>query len=97
MVNDAVSCFGISEAPHGGVKASGLGHTHGRFGLDEMVRTKYVDSDRVPNMKKLWWYGYGEKFSRQMESFLDMQFSRGLMKRMRGGLRSTGALFRKKR
>jgi succinate-semialdehyde dehydrogenase/glutarate-semialdehyde dehydrogenase len=97
MVNDAVSCFGISEAPHGGVKASGLGHTHGRFGLDEMVRTKYVDSDRVPNMKKLWWYGYDEKFSRQMESFLDMQFSRGLMKRMRGGLRSTGALFRKKR
>jgi len=40
---------------------------------------------------------YDEKFSRQMESFLDMQFSRGLMKRMRGGLRSTGALFRKKR
>ena len=97
MVNDVVSCFGISEAPHGGVKASGLGHTHGRCGLDEMVRTKYVDSDRVPNMKKLWWYGYGEKFSRQMESFLDMQFSRGLMNRMRGGLRSTGALFRKKR
>ena len=59
MVNDVVSCFGISEAPHGGVKASGIGRTHGRFGLDEMVRIKYLDSDRVPNMKKLWWYGYG--------------------------------------
>jgi len=53
MVNDAVSCFGISEAPHGGVKASGLGRTHGRFGLDEMVRTKYVDSDLMSNMKKV--------------------------------------------
>src|SRR5207244_13616298 len=27
MVNDAVSCFGISEAPHGGVKVSGIGRT----------------------------------------------------------------------
>jgi succinate-semialdehyde dehydrogenase/glutarate-semialdehyde dehydrogenase len=96
MVNDVVSCFGISEAPHGGVKASGLGRTHGRFGLDEMVRTKYIDSDRVPNIKKVWWYGYGEKFSRQMEGFLDMQFARVLTQRVRGGLRSSGALFRKK-
>lgn len=96
MVNDVISCFGISEAPHGGVKASGLGRTHGRFGLDEMVRTKYVDSDRMKNIKKVWWYGYGEKFSRQMEGFLDMQFARGLTQKLRGGMRSTGALFRKK-
>ena len=47
MVNDAVACFGISEAPHGGVKASGMGRTHGRFGLEEMVRIKHVDSDRL--------------------------------------------------
>ena len=52
MVNDAVSCFGISEAPHGGVKASGIGRTHGRFGLEEMVRIKYLDSDRLPGMEK---------------------------------------------
>src|SRR5579859_5770619 len=47
MVNDMTSCFGISEAPHGGVKASGIGRTHGRFGLEEMVWPKYVDSDRI--------------------------------------------------
>src|SRR6202140_1107648 len=70
MVNDAVACFGISEAPHGGVKASGVGRTHGRFGLEEMVRIKYVDSDRLPGMKKVWWYGYGETFKRQMEGFV---------------------------
>ena len=56
MVNDVVSCFGISEAPHGGVKASGIGRTHGRFGLEEMIRTKYLDCDRLPGMKKVWWY-----------------------------------------
>jgi acyl-CoA reductase-like NAD-dependent aldehyde dehydrogenase len=95
MVNDAVSSFGISEAPHGGVKASGIGRTHGRFGLEEMVRTKYIDCDRMPGTKKIWWYKYGEAFARQMEGFLDLQFSRAWGQRLRGGLRSAGMLGRK--
>ena len=95
MVNDVISCFGISEAPHGGVKASGLGRTHGRFGLEEMVRLKYLDIDRMPGMKKVWWYGYGESFGRQMEGFLDMQFARGLGTRVRGALRAAGVVRRK--
>ena len=95
MVNDAVSCFGISEAPHGGVKASGLGRTHGRFGLEEMVRVKYLSSDHLAGIKKVWWYAYGEKFTRQMEAFLDLMFARGLPTRLRGVLRSAGALRRK--
>jgi len=96
MVNDTVSCFGISEAPHGGVKASGIGRTHGRFGLEEMVRIKYVDSDRLPRVKKVWWYGYGPAFARQMEGFLDLQFARGLRQRLRGMVRSAGAIARRK-
>jgi acyl-CoA reductase-like NAD-dependent aldehyde dehydrogenase len=95
MVNDVVSCFGIREAPHGGVKASGMGRAHGRFGLEEMVRTKYLSSDRLPGLKKVWWYGYGAKFSRQMESFLDMQFARGPITRLWGALSSAKVLFRK--
>jgi succinate-semialdehyde dehydrogenase/glutarate-semialdehyde dehydrogenase len=97
MINDAVSCFGISEAPHGGVKASGVGRTHGRFGLDEMVRVKYVSDDRLPGLKKIWWYGYGDSLRPQMEGFLDVMFARGWSRRLRGGLRSTGALTRKER
>jgi succinate-semialdehyde dehydrogenase/glutarate-semialdehyde dehydrogenase len=95
MVNDVISCFGISEAPHGGVKASGVGRTHGRFGLDEMVRVKYLDMDRVPGMKKVWWHGYGESFRRQMEGFLDMQFARSMGTRVRGALRAAGVVRRK--
>ena len=94
MVNDTISCFGISEAPHGGVKASGIGRTHGKFGLEEMVRVKYIDSDRVPSLKKIWWYGYGEGFARQMEGFLDMQFAAGWMRRLQGVVKSSGAIMR---
>jgi acyl-CoA reductase-like NAD-dependent aldehyde dehydrogenase len=96
MVNDVISCFGISEAPHGGVKASGVGRTHGRFGLEEMVRVKYLDVDRMPGMKKVWWHGYSESFRRQMEGFLDMQFAQGLGTRVRGALRAAGAVRRKR-
>src|SRR5436305_27228 len=71
------------------------GQTHGRFGLDEMVRVKYLDIDRMPGMKKLWWHGYGESFGRQMEGFLDMQFARGMGTRVRGALRAAGILRRK--
>jgi acyl-CoA reductase-like NAD-dependent aldehyde dehydrogenase len=96
MVNDVVSCFGISEAPHGGVKASGIGRAHGRFGLEEMVRLKYLDIDLVPSMKKVWWYGYGAAFARQMEGFIDMQFARGISSRLRGALQAVGVMWRKR-
>ena len=96
MINDVISCFGISEAPHGGVKSSGIGRTHGRFGLDEMVRLKYIDSDLIPRMKKVWWYAYGADFARQIEGLLDMQFGRGIAARISGALRSAGVIGRKR-
>ncbi len=96
MVNDVISCFGISEAPHGGWKSSGIGRAHGRFGLEEMVRLKYLDVDRVPGMKKVWWYGYGETFTHQMEAFLDLQFAHSLGTRLRGAIRGAGAVMRKR-
>jgi acyl-CoA reductase-like NAD-dependent aldehyde dehydrogenase len=92
MVSDTISCFGISEAPHGGVKASGIGRAHGRFGMEEMVRVKYVDIDRLPRVKKLWWYGYGASFARRMEAFVDLEFARTLGKRVKGALSAAGVL-----
>jgi succinate-semialdehyde dehydrogenase/glutarate-semialdehyde dehydrogenase len=97
MINDVLSCFGISEAPHGGIKSSGIGRTHGRFGLEEMVRMKYVDSDRLPKMKKTWWYSYGGSFTGQVEGFLDLQFARTLKQRLQGVMKSATMVIRKGR
>jgi succinate-semialdehyde dehydrogenase/glutarate-semialdehyde dehydrogenase len=96
MVNDMISCFGISEAPHGGVKASGMGRTHGRFGLEEMVWPKYVDMDRMPGMKKPWWYGYGPAFKEQMGGFVELLFARKLTNRLRGAVKSTKSYLRRR-
>src|SRR5271166_5699631 len=96
MVNDTVSCFSISEAPHGGVKASGIGRTHGRWGLEEMVREKYVDSDIVPRKKKIWWFGYSGGLAGEMESFLDLLYARSLREKLKAGVGAAGALWRRK-
>jgi succinate-semialdehyde dehydrogenase/glutarate-semialdehyde dehydrogenase len=96
LINDVVCSFGISEAPHGGVKASGMGRTHGSFGLEEMVNIKYVAFDRLPGMKKAWWFPYGAAFTRQIEGLLDMQFAGSLQQRARGAIRSVGCLFGKR-
>jgi acyl-CoA reductase-like NAD-dependent aldehyde dehydrogenase len=96
MVNDTVSCFSISEAPHGGVKSTGLGRTHGRWGLEEMVRVKYVASDLLPRRKKPWWFGYGSGLTAEMEGLMGLLYARPLREKMVAAVRSVGALWRRK-
>ena len=61
-----------------------------------MVRLKYIDTDLLPGIKKPWWYGYGAKLSAAAEGFLDFQFASSLAARVRGAMRSTGLLLRKR-
>jgi succinate-semialdehyde dehydrogenase/glutarate-semialdehyde dehydrogenase len=95
MVNDAISAFGIAEAPHGGFKQSGIGRAHGELGLAEMVLVKYVDVDLLPRIKKIWWYGYSEAFQRQMSGFVDVMFGRRLSARIKGAFGTMSAVLRK--
>jgi acyl-CoA reductase-like NAD-dependent aldehyde dehydrogenase len=97
MVNDVLTCFGISEAPHGGVKGSGIGRTHGRQGMEEMVRAKYIDAEFLPGMPKVWWFGYSSEFLTQMRGFVDFFFERRVMTRLSGGAKALKAFSRKGR
>ena len=84
MINDCISYFGICEAPHGGVKASGIGRSHSQLGLLEMVRVKYIDVDLLPRLPKLWWFGYDARAIRLMKGFANFLFARGAVRRARG-------------
>jgi len=97
MINDMVSCFGISEAPHGGFKQSGIGRTHGELGMAEMVQVKYIDSDRLPTMKKVWWYGYGNKFQEQAQALAAALYGSGFAEKLLGVMHTAGAIRRKSR
>jgi hypothetical protein len=47
-------------------------------------------------MKKVWWYGYGAAFARQMQGFMDFEFARGWGTRLRGAVRAVSVVVRKK-
>ena len=94
MVNDAISYFGIAEAPHGGCGASGWGRTHGRAGLLEMVQTKYVDVDRLPRREKPWWYRYGGELERAADAFLRFEFSGRIGAKLRNARGALKTFFR---
>ena len=94
MVNDLISGFAITEAPHGGCGASGWGRTHGRAGLLEMVHLKYVDVDRLPGMEKPWWYCYGAGLEKAADAFLRFEFEGGLAARLRNARQALKTVFR---
>ncbi len=94
MVNDVISAFAIAEAPHGGCGTSGWGRTHSRYGLLEMVRMKYVDTDRLPHRAKPWWYRYGAELDRAADDFLNLEFARGWGRKLRHARGALKTIFR---
>ncbi|HWH07898.1 MAG TPA: aldehyde dehydrogenase family protein [Candidatus Thermoplasmatota archaeon] len=58
-LNDVAYTYAANETPWGGVKDSGHGRTHGRWGLLEMTRMRHVNV--VPPSRPLggtWWFPY---------------------------------------
>lgn len=58
MVNEVLYTHGIAQTPWGGVKQSGLGHTHGRLGLLELVVPHHIHVNRLARFQDLWWFNY---------------------------------------
>jgi acyl-CoA reductase-like NAD-dependent aldehyde dehydrogenase len=58
MVNEVLYTHGIAQTPWGGVKLSGIGRTHGRAGLLELVHAQHVHTNRLARFGDLWWFAY---------------------------------------
>lgn len=72
-INDHLYSHGMSEAPWGGWKESGLGRTHGYLGLKEMCNVKCLNTDSVPSgwlPRNLWWYPFSEDTFKLLRSAL---------------------------
>lgn len=68
-INDHVYTFSEPSSPWGGIKASGIGRTHGAIGLREMTQTKYIARD-LSRGGEVWWYPYGPEFGAMMAGAL---------------------------
>lgn len=68
-INDHVYTFGEPTSPWGGIKASGIGRTHGAPGLLDMSEPVYVARD-MSRGGEVWWYPYGPEFRRMMAGAL---------------------------
>ena len=81
-INDVLCTAGIPELPHGGVKHSGIGSTHGMEGLVECVRTKGIAADRFSWMRQAWWFGYSRAYGKGIDAFVTFAHGRSVAKRI---------------
>jgi len=64
MVNEVLYTHGLAQTPWGGMKQSGLGRTHGRLGLLELVAPQHVHVNRIALLRDMWWFGYSPQAGR---------------------------------
>lgn len=64
MVNEVLYTHGIAQTPWGGVKQSGIGRTHGRAGLMELVNQQHIHVNRLTSTPDLWWFNYSASAGR---------------------------------
>ncbi|MCU0225266.1 MAG: aldehyde dehydrogenase family protein [Acidobacteria bacterium] len=85
-INDCVASFAEPAAPWGGIKASGIGSTHGRLGLLEMTQPKFVSLDRGRGAE-LWWYPYDRELEEILATTAPALHARTLRERLAAQLR----------
>lgn len=77
-INDCVSSFALCQTPWGGSKESGIGRTHGKFGIMEFVEPRHIHVDNATNMKKFWWFGYDNSSFGMMNQSLNVLFGNNI-------------------
>ena len=74
-VNDHMYTHGAASCSWGGVKSSGLGRSHSKFGLYECVNVKLL-SWSPPRGRDFWWHPYDESLGRALEAAARLLYGR---------------------
>ena len=67
-VNDHMYSFVEPRAIWGGIKQTGMGRSHGPYGLLELLNIKYVSADFRRKKSQLWWFPYDDTLTRTLEN-----------------------------
>lgn len=95
-VNDHMYSHGACSCSWGGVKDSGLGRSHSKFGFYECVNIKHVSWD-PSRAKNFWWHPYDGSLGRAMDASAKLLYGRDADKpeALRRGIRSYAGLAQK--
>ncbi len=74
-VNDVIAGFGVTDAPSGGLKESGIGKRHGAEGIRRFCHQQVIVADRFGMKREIFWYPYTAKTERLVSRVLDLLFS----------------------
>jgi succinate-semialdehyde dehydrogenase/glutarate-semialdehyde dehydrogenase len=88
-INDHMYSFCEPRAIWGGIKQTGMGRSHGPYGLHELVNIKHVGTDFFRKKAQTWWFPYDASLSGIMEKAIVIFHSGRLRLKMRAilGLR----------
>jgi len=75
-INDHMFTHGACQCTWGGVKDSGLGHSHSKFGFYECVEIKLVTYE--PGLtRNFWWHPYDQTLAQAMKSSAKLLYGKG--------------------
>lgn len=82
-INEVTYTHGIGQTPWGGFKNSGIGRTHGREGLMELVQIQHIHTNRFTFLPDLWWLPYSPTASETFREFAKYFATGSLLKSAR--------------
>jgi succinate-semialdehyde dehydrogenase/glutarate-semialdehyde dehydrogenase len=85
-INDHMYSFVEPKAIWGGIKQTGMGRSHGPYGLLELVDIKYVGMDFFRKKSQTWWFPYDKSLEGVMEKAVTVFHGAGLGARIRAVL-----------
>lgn len=85
-INDHMYSHAACQLPWGGVKRSGIGVTHSRFGFYECTRTRLIAADRG-RVPVAWWHPYDARLREGFGAVMETLYAPGRLERIRSLVR----------
>lgn len=82
-VNDHMFSFSEPAAIWGGIKNTGIGRSHGTYGLLEQVNTKFISHDFSKKRTQIWWYPYESSLFQLLDKSLTFFYHDRIKEKLR--------------
>ena len=82
-INDHMSSFPEPNAIWGGIKQTGIGRSHGPYGMLELVNIKYTSSDFARKRSLIWWFPYSRRTQELLARAAVLYHDTGWKRRMK--------------